>query len=269
MNDRNKSLEEFNRLLDIIDELRVKCPWDKKQTYESLRKLTIEETYELAESIFSGDDDGIRNELGDLMLHIVFYAKIGSEKGTFTMADVLEGINNKLVYRHPHVFGDVKVSGASQVEENWEHLKIKENNGYKPVLSGVPASLPAIVKANRIQEKVRGVGFDWEKREQIWDKVTEEITELREEIEKHDAGSIESELGDVLFSIINASRLYGIDPEAALEKTNRKFIRRFNYLEKETLSKGISLKDMSLDEMNVIWEESKKEDQSLRCKPVR
>lgn len=269
MNDRNKSLEEFNRLLDIIDELRVKCPWDKKQTYESLRKLTIEETYELAESIFSGDDDGIRNELGDLMLHIVFYAKIGSEKGTFTMADVLEGINNKLVYRHPHVFGDVKVSGASQVEENWEHLKIKENNGYKPVLSGVPASLPAIVKANRIQEKVRGVGFDWEKREQIWNKVTEEITELREEIEKHDAGSIESELGDVLFSIINASRLYGIDPEAALEKTNRKFIRRFNYLEKETLSKGISLKDMSLDEMNVIWEESKKEDQSLRCKPVR
>lgn len=260
MNDRTKSLEEFSRLLDIIDELRVKCPWDMKQTYESLRKLTIEETYELAESIFSADDNGIRNELGDLMLHIVFYAKIGSEKGAFTMADVLEGINNKLVYRHPHVFGDVKVSGASQVEENWEHLKIKENNGYKPVLSGVPASLPAIVKANRIQEKVRGVGFDWEKREQIWDKVTEEIGELREEIGKHDTESIESELGDVLFSIINASRLYGIDPEAALEKTNRKFIRRFNYLEKETLSKGISLKDMSLDEMNIIWEEAKKED---------
>ena len=225
MNDKNKSLEEFNRLLNIIDKLRVKCPWDMKQTNESLRKLTIEETYELADAIFSGNDEGIRNELGDLMLHIVFYAKIGSEKGTFTMADVLEGINNKLVYRHPHVFGDVKVSGASQVEENWEHLKIKENNGYKPVLSGVPSSLPAIVKANRIQEKVRGVGFDWEKREQIWDKVLEEISELKEEIKNHNTEKIESELGDVLFSIINASRLYGIDPEAALEKTNRKFIK--------------------------------------------
>jgi MazG family protein len=260
MNDKHKSLEEFSRLLDIIDELRVKCPWDMKQTNESLRKLTIEEVYELADSIFAGDDDEIKKELGDLMLHIVFYARIGSEKGTFTMAEVLEGINTKLVYRHPHVFGDVKVSGASQVEENWEQLKIKENNGYKPVLSGVPSSLPAIVKANRIQEKVRGVGFDWEKREQIWDKVAEEISELKEEIQNHNTESIESELGDVLFSIINASRLYGIDPEAALEKTNRKFIKRFNYLEKETMLKGTSLHDMTLDEMNVIWEEAKKED---------
>ena len=260
MNDKNKSQEEFNRLLRIIDELRVKCPWDMKQTNESLRKLTIEETYELAEAIFSGSDEGIKNELGDLMLHIVFYAKIGSEKGTFTMADVLEGINTKLIYRHPHVFSDVKVSGASEVEENWEQLKIKEHNGYKPVLSGVPSSLPAIVKANRIQEKVRGVGFDWENREQIWDKVLEEITELKEEIKNCDTDGIESELGDVLFSIINASRLYGIDPEAALEKTNRKFIKRFNYLEKETLTKGISLHNMSLDDMNVIWEEAKKED---------
>jgi MazG family protein len=260
MNDRKKSLEEFNRLLDIIDELRVKCPWDMKQSNDSLRKLTIEETYELAESISSGNDAGIKNELGDIMLHIVFYAKIGSEKGAFTMADVLEGINNKLTYRHPHVFGDVKVSGASEVEQNWEQLKIREDKGYKPVLSGVPSSLPAIIKANRIQEKVRGVGFDWEKREQIWDKVQEEISELKEEIENHNTESIESELGDVLFSIINASRLYGIDPEAALEKTNRKFIKRFNYLEKETLKKGISLHDMSLDEMNVIWEEAKKED---------
>ncbi len=260
MNDRKKSLEEFNRLLDILDELRVKCPWDMKQTNESLRKLTIEETYELADSISSGSDDGIRNELGDLMLHIVFYARIGSEKGAFTMADILEGINAKLIYRHPHVFGDVKVSGASEVEENWESLKIRENNGYKPVLSGVPSSLPAIIKANRIQEKVRGVGFDWEKREQIWDKVAEEISELKEEIEKHNTESIEAELGDVLFSIINASRLYGIDPEAALEKTNRKFIKRFNYLEKKTLEQGVSLHDMSLDEMNVIWEEAKKED---------
>jgi MazG family protein len=260
MNDKNKCLEEFDRLLSIIDELRLKCPWDMKQTNDSLRKLTIEETYELADAIFSGSDEGIKNELGDLMLHLVFYAKIGSEKGAFTMADVLEGINTKLTYRHPHVFGDVKVTGASQVEENWEQLKIKEDNGYKPVLSGVPSSLPAIVKANRIQEKVRGVGFDWENREQIWDKVLEEITELREEIEKRNNETIESELGDVLFSIINASRLYGIDPEAALEKTNRKFIKRFNYLEKETLTKGISLHDMSLDEMNVIWEEAKKKD---------
>ena len=259
MNDKNKSLEEFNRLLSVIDELRVKCPWDMKQTNDSLRKLTIEETYELADAIFSGSDEGIKNELGDLMLHIVFYARIGSEKGAFTMADVLEGINTKLIYRHPHVFGDVKVTGASEVEENWEHLKIMENNGYKPVLSGVPSSLPAIVKANRIQEKVRGAGFDWEKREQIWDKVLEEITELKEEIKNRNTDTIESELGDVLFSIINASRLYGIDPEAALEKTNRKFIKRFNYLEKETLTKGISLHDMSLDEMNVIWEEAKKE----------
>jgi len=260
MNDKNKSLEEFNRLLSIMDELREKCPWDMKQTNESLRKLTIEETYELADAIFSGSDEGIKNELGDLMLHIVFYAKIGSEKGAFTMADVLAGINTKLTYRHPHVFSDVKVTGASQVEENWEQLKIKENNGHNPVLSGVPSSLPAIVKANRIQEKVRGVGFDWEKREQIWDKVMEEIQELKDEIKNRNTEAIESELGDVLFSIINASRLYGIDPEAALEKTNRKFIKRFNYLEKETLTKGISLHDMSLDEMNVIWEKAKKED---------
>lgn len=262
MKDRKESLEEFNRLLDIIDELRAKCPWDMKQTNESLRKLTIEETYELADSISSGNEEGIKNELGDLMLHLVFYAKIGTEKGLFNMGDVLEGINKKLIYRHPHVFGDVTVSGASQVEENWEQLKIREHNGYKPVLSGVPSSLPAIIKANRIQEKVRGVGFDWENREQIWDKVTEELNELKVEIDNHNTESIESELGDVLFSIINASRLYGIDPEAALEKTNRKFIKRFNYLENETLKKGISLHDMSLDEMNVIWEDAKKEDKS-------
>jgi MazG family protein len=260
MNDNSKSLKEFNRLLEILDELRVKCPWDMKQTFETLRKLTIEETYELADAISSGSDEGIRNELGDLMLHLVFYSKIGSERGTFTMSDVLEGINSKLIYRHPHVFGDVKVTGSRQVEDNWEKLKIRENNGYKPVLSGVPSSLPAIVKANRIQEKVRGVGFDWEVREQIWDKVMEEISELKTEVEKLDTETIESELGDVMFSIINASRLYGIDPEAALEKTNRKFIKRFNYLEKETIAKGKSLHDMSLDEMNVIWEEAKKED---------
>ncbi len=262
MYDKEKSCEEFKKLLNIIDELRTKCPWDIKQTNESLRKLTIEETYELAEAILSNNDDGIRNELGDLMLHIVFYARIGSEKKSFSMTDVLKGINEKLVYRHPHVFGDVKVSGATEVEKNWEHLKINENSGHKAVLSGVPSSLPAIVKANRIQEKVRGVGFDWEKREQIWDKVLEEIRELKDEVENRNIENIESELGDVLFSIINASRLYGIDPEAALEKTNRKFIKRFNYLEKETISKGRSLHEMTLDEMNEIWEEAKKSDEN-------
>lgn len=260
MENKNKSLEEFNRLLGIIDELRQKCPWDMKQTNESLRKLTIEETYELADAISSENNDGIRNELGDLMLHLVFYAKIGSEKGLFSMTDVLEGINKKLIYRHPHVFGDVKVSGASEVEENWEQLKMVENKEYKPVLSGVPTSLPAIIKANRIQEKVRGVGFDWENREEIWDKVLEEIAELKHEIENHNRQSIENELGDVLFSIINAARLYDIDPESALEKTNRKFIKRFNFLEKETLEKGKSLHNMSLDEMNEIWERAKEED---------
>lgn len=260
MSDKAKSCDEFRRLLDIIDELRVKCPWDMKQTNESLRKLTIEETYELADSITSGNDEEIKNELGDLMLHLVFYARIGSEKGKFTMEDVLKGINEKLIYRHPHVFGNIQVSGPSEVEENWEQLKIRETSEYKPVLSGVPSSLPAIVKANRIQEKVRGVGFDWEKKEQVWDKVLEELNELKEEIENHDDGKIESELGDLLFSVINASRLYGIDPENALEKTNRKFIKRFNYLEKETISKGRSLHDMSLDEMNEIWEKAKKED---------
>ena len=260
MKEKEESCGELKKLLDIIDELRIKCPWDRKQTNESLRKLTIEETYELADAISSGNDEGIKNELGDLMLHIVFYAKIGSEKNLFSMTDVLKGINEKLVYRHPHVFGDVKVSGASEVEKNWEHLKINENSGKNQVLSGVPSSLPAIIKANRIQEKVRGVGFDWEKKEQIWDKILEEMTEFRDEIENHNAGHIEAELGDVLFSIINAARLYDIDPEAALEKTNRKFIKRFNYLEERTISKGISLHDMTLDEMNAIWEEAKKED---------
>lgn len=260
MNDRKDSVKEFERLLEIMDRLRESCPWDKKQTNETLRKLTIEETYELADAIISGDDDGIRNELGDLMLHIVFYAKIGSEKGVFSMKDILRGINEKLIYRHPHVFSDVRVSGAEEVEENWEQLKIRENNGNKPVLSGVPSSLPSMVKANRIQEKVRGVGFDWEKPEQIWDKVLEEISELKSEIERYDREKIESEIGDVIFSVINASRLYGIDPEAALEKTNRKFIKRFNYLEKETIARGQSLHDMSLDEMNRIWEKAKKHD---------
>jgi MazG family protein len=263
MIEKDTRLEQFKRLLDIIDELRAKCPWDMKQTSESLRKLTIEETYELADAIISGNDAGIKDELGDLLMHIIFYSRIGSEKGLFDISDVLKGINEKLIYRHPHVFGDVSVSGPSEVEENWEKLKMKENDSFKPVLSGVPSSLPALIKANRIQEKVRGVGFDWEVREQIWDKVLEEIGELKEEVDNGNSENIESELGDVLFSLINASRLYGLDPEAALEKTNRKFIKRFNYLEKQTLEKGISLHDMTLDEMNVIWEEAKKNDSLL------
>lgn len=262
MTGRDERLEEFKRLLDILDELREKCPWDRQQTFETLRKLTIEETFELADAIIAGDDEGIRNELGDLMLHIAFYSKIGKERGTFTISDVLKGINDKLIYRHPHVFGTVEVADSKEVEENWENLKIKENNGYKPVLSGVPSSMPALIKANRIQEKVRGVGFDWEVKEQIWGKVIEEINELKEEINSGRQEGIESELGDLFFSLINASRLYGIDPEAALEKTNRRFIRRFNYLEKQTIAKGCSLKNMTLDEMNVIWEEAKKQEQN-------
>ena len=261
---REKTISEFNRLLDIMDELRTKCPWDMKQTNQTLRKLTIEETYELADAILQDDNDSIKKELGDLMLHVTFYAKIGSEKGLFDMGDVLESICNKLVYRHPHVFGDVSVTrGAREVEENWEKLKMNEHASYKPVLSGVPSSLPATVKANRIQEKVRGVGFDWDSREQIWDKVTEELNELKQEIASGRKVDIESELGDLYFSLINAARLYEIDPEAALEKTNRKFIKRFSYLEEKTLAKGLSLRDLSLDEMNEIWEEAKQFDKPL------
>jgi len=254
---KENALKEFARLLDIMDNLRERCPWDSEQTYESLRKLTIEETYELAESIISRDEEGIMEELGDLMLHIVFYSRIGRENGTFDIAEVLKNICNKLIYRHPHVFGTVEVNGPEEVKKNWEALKLHAENGEKRVLSGVPSSLPAIVKANRIQEKVRGVGFDWEKPEQIWDKVLEEIRELKEEVMKGNTENIESETGDVFFSLINACRLYGIDPEAALEKTNRKFISRFNYLENETIAKGKSLHKMSLDEMNRIWEEAK------------
>jgi MazG family protein len=254
-------MEEFRRLLDIMDELREKCPWDREQTLETLRKLTIEETYELGDAILKHDLNEIKKELGDLMLHIVFYAKIGSEEGAFDMGDVLEGINNKLVYRHPHVFGDVDVHGSSrQVEENWESLKLKEKGGNKRVLEGVPAAMPALVKANRIQEKASGVGFDWEHREQVWDKVKEEVNELSSEIEKVDKDKIEAEFGDLFFALVNAARLYDVDPEAALERTNLKFIRRFNYLESQTMLKGRSLKDMTLAEMDKIWDEAKSQE---------
>lgn len=231
-----------------------------KQTNESLRKLTIEETYELADAILEKDDIGICKELGDLMLHLVFYAKIGSEKDKFDISDVLNGINKKLVYRHPHVFSNKKLTNSTEVEENWEKLKLNESDEYRPVLSGVPKSLPALVKANRIQEKVRGVGFDWEERDQVWNKVNEEITELRNEISINDSEKIEAEFGDVFFSLINAARLYGIDPESALERTNKKFIKRFNHLEDCTIKQGKSLHDMSLAEMEKIWEEAKNSD---------
>jgi MazG family protein len=254
------TLNEFKRLLEIMDELREKCPWDKEQTFESLRKLTIEETYELGDAILKADLQEIKKELGDLIMHIAFYAKIGSEKGAFTMTDVIKGINEKLIYRHPHVFGDTEVANSREVIENWESLKLKEKGRNNRVLEGVPVDMPALVKANRIQEKASGVGFDWEFKEQVWDKVKEEIGELAIEISHVDPDKIESEFGDLFFAMVNAARLYGIDPEAALERTNLKFIKRFNYLEKETLAKGKSLHDMTLDEMNIIWEEAKKED---------
>ncbi len=255
----DERLNVFGELLDIMDELRVKCPWDREQTFESLRRLTIEETYELGDAILQNDFSEIKKELGDLLLHIVFYAKIGEEKGAFNIADVIKGLNEKLVYRHPHIFGDVEVENAREVEQNWEALKLKEKDRKKKqVLEGVPQSLPALVKANRIQEKASGVGFDWEKREQVWDKVKEEIAELQHEIDKVDADKIEAEFGDLFFAMVNAARLYNIDPEAALERTNLKFIKRFNYLESQTLKKGIDLKQMSLAEMDVIWEEAKR-----------
>ena len=256
MNSRKQQLAAFNRLLDIMDDLREKCPWDKKQTLESLRHLTIEETYELADAILENDLDEIKNELGDVLLHLVFYAKIGSEKNAFDIGDVANAISEKLISRHPHIYGDVFVKDESEVKENWEKLKLKE--GKKSVLEGVPKSLPAMVKANRIQDKVSGVGFDWEEPYQVWNKVQEELSELNEEIKKGSNNSIESEFGDVLFSLINFARFIGVNPENALEKTNKKFINRFQYLEKAVKKEGKKLSEMTLSEMDVYWEQSKK-----------
>lgn len=255
--DIDKALVSFRHLLEIMDELREKCPWDKVQTFESLRTLTIEETYELADAIAKESPVAIKKELGDILLHIVFYAKIGSETGDFTMDQVIDALSEKLIYRHPHIFGDNTANTPQEVKEQWEKLKLKEKGGNKTVLSGVPAALPAMIKAHRMQDKARGVGFDWEKREQVWDKVNEELNELKDEIAKADKENTEAEFGDFLFSIINAARLYNINPENALEKTNAKFIRRFNYLEAKTIQKGIDLKQLSLDEMNAIWDEAK------------
>ncbi|MFT6064358.1 MAG: XTP/dITP diphosphohydrolase [Paraglaciecola sp.] len=255
MNSRKEQLSAFNRLLDIMDELREKCPWDQKQTLESLRHLTIEETYELADAILDNDLTEVKNELGDVLLHIVFYAKIGSEKKAFDIGDVANAISDKLIRRHPHIYGDVKVDNVEDVKHNWEQLKLQE--GKESVLEGVPKSLPAVIKASRIQEKVSGVGFDWEKPEQVWEKVQEELTELNEEIKAGHKENTEKEFGDVLFSMINYARFIGVNPENALEKTNKKFINRFQYLEKEAKKEGKELSEMSLVEMDVYWEKSK------------
>ena len=256
MNSREQQLQAFGRLLDIMDELRAKCPWDQKQTFQSLRHLTIEETYELGDAILNNDFEEIKKELGDVLLHIVFYAKIGSETNSFDIADVAHEISEKLIYRHPHIYGDVKVENEEQVKENWEKLKLKE--GKKSVLEGVPKGLPALVKANRIQDKVAGVGFDWEKPEQVWEKVQEELAELNAEIKKGNTDTIEAEFGDVLFSMINYARFIKVNPENALERTNKKFINRFQYLETAAEKVNKSLHNMTLDEMDVFWNESKK-----------
>ncbi|QNR24660.1 nucleoside triphosphate pyrophosphohydrolase [Croceimicrobium hydrocarbonivorans] len=252
---RQERLEAFGRLLDIMDDLREKCPWDRKQTMESLRHLTIEEVYELGDAILDEDLPEVKKELGDLLLHMVFYAKIGEEKQSFDIADVLNSICEKLIHRHPHIYGDVEANDEETVKANWEKLKLKE--GKKSVLEGVPRSLPALVKATRIQDKARGAGFDWEETQQVWAKLREEISELEAEVEAADPEKIEAEFGDVLFSLINISRFIKVDPESALERTNKKFIRRFQYLEEATKAKGLQLDEMSLEEMDRYWEEAK------------
>ena len=255
MANRKQQLNAFNELLDIMDEIREKCPWDRKQTMQSLRHLTIEETYELGDAVLDNDITEIKKELGDLLLHIVFYAKIASEKNDFDIADVITGINEKLVNRHPHVFGDFIAETDEEVAKNWEKLKLKE--GRDSVLEGVPKSLPAMIKASRIQDKAASAGFDWEKPEQVFEKVQEEINELNEEVKQEDLNKIESEFGDVLFSLINYARFIKVDPESALEKTNKKFINRFQFLEKEAAKEGKELSNMTLNEMDIHWEKSK------------
>lgn len=255
---RTEKLEAIGKMLDVLDILRIKCPWDAKQTNESLRTNTIEEVYELSDALVADDNINIKKELGDVLLHISFYSKIGEEKGFFDIADVADALREKLIFRHPHVFGDATADTASAVSQNWEQIKLKEKGGNKTVLAGVPESLPSLIKANRIQEKARNVGFDWDTKEQVWDKVKEEISEVEEELKKGVHERVEEEFGDLLFSIINAARLYGVNPDNALEKTNRKFIKRFNYLESKAKEQGKSLKEMTLEEMDEIWNEAKK-----------
>ena len=266
MHTREEKLEAFGRLLDVMDDLRTKCPWDRKQTNESLRPNTIEETYELADAIIKNDRQDICKELGDVLLHIVFYAKIGSETGDFDIADVCNKLCDKLIYRHPHVFGpeaeriEKGEITVDQVLKNWEQLKVSEKGGNKRVLSGVPDALPSLIKAYRIQDKARGVGFDWDKREQVWDKVREELGELEVELNREDKEKSTQELGDFLFSVINAARLYKLNPDTALELTNRKFIRRFTYLEEHSIRIGKPLTEMTLAEMDAIWNEAKQQE---------
>lgn len=256
-NRRKEKLAAFDRLLTIMDELREQCPWDRKQTLESLRHLTVEETYELSDAILEGDLEEIKKELGDLMLHNVFYAKIGDEKGAFDMADVLNQVCEKLIVRHPHIYGDVKVKDEQEVKENWEKIKLKEK-GNKSVLGGVPKSLPALVKAIRIQDKARGAGFDWDNKDQVWEKVKEEVDEFEEEVKKGaDNPEVLSEFGDLLFSLVNYARFLDLDPEEALERTNKKFIKRFQFIEREAGKQGKQLSDMTLKEMDKLWEQAK------------
>lgn len=257
MHTKQEKLDAFSRILDILDRLRLECPWDRKQTFQSLRCNTIEETYELADAIIKQDMQNICKELGDVLLHVLFYAKIGSETNDFDIADVCNNLSDKLIFRHPHVFGNVEASTSEQVVQNWEELKLKEKGGNKTILAGVPDALPALIKAHRIQDKARSAGFDWDERSQVWDKVKEEISEFQAEIEHKDEENMEAEFGDLMFSLINAARLYNINPENALERTNKKFIRRFNYIEKKAAEQGTSLKDMTLDEMEQLWCEAK------------
>lgn len=257
MHTRQEKVEALGRVIDTLDILRVKCPWDAKQTNESLRPNTIEEVYELCDALIKSDDANIRKELGDVLLHVLFYSKIGEEKEAFDIADVCDALNAKLIFRHPHVFGTTHVDSSEEVTQNWEQLKLKEKGGNKTVLSGVPAALPALIKAFRIQEKAANVGFDWDTPEQVWDKVKEEISEFEEAVRSGDTKDMEAEMGDVFFSLVNAARIYKINPENALEKTNSKFIRRFNYVEQRAHELGKELKDMTLAEMDALWDEAK------------
>ena len=256
-NSREQRLEAFGHLLDILDILRVECPWDKKQTNSSLRCNTIEEVYELSDALINEDAENIKKELGDVLLHIAFYSKIGDEKGQFDIADVCKGICDKLIYRHPHVFGDVSVKNSSEVEKNWEQLKLQEKGGNKTILGGVPNALPALIKAERIQDKASNAGFDWEQREDVWNKVKEEISEVEAEMAKGETNDIEGEFGDLLFSLINAARLYKVNVDNALERTNKKFIRRFNYIEQKTKDAGKKMNELNLAQMDALWDEAK------------
>ncbi len=255
---RQEKIEALGRVIDTLDELRVKCPWDRVQTNESLRPNTIEEVYELCDALLAEDDVNIRKELGDVLLHVLFYAKIGEEKDAFDIADVCDALNDKLTFRHPHVFGErCKVNDAGEVMQNWEQLKLREKGGNRTVLAGVPVSLPSLVKAFRIQEKAAHVGFDWDEKEQVWDKVREETAEFEAEVAKGDHDAMEAELGDMLFSLVNLARVYGINPDTALERTNRKFISRFNHIEAAAKAQGRSLSDMTLAEMDALWDDAK------------